>query len=45
MPWMCGGSMSVSYWDGKKMNGCSTDIMASVAGAYNELLTLFSASQ
>ena len=36
-----GGSMSVSYWDGEKMVGTSTDHMDGAAGAYRALYALF----
>ena len=36
-----GGSRSVSYWDGEKMAGTSTDHMPGASGAYSSLYTLF----
>ncbi|WP_036610698.1 hypothetical protein [Oribacterium sp. P6A1] len=41
MPAVCGGSQSVSFWDGEKMVGASTESMPGVSGAYYELMTLF----
>ena len=40
-----GGSLSVSYWDGEKMAGTSTDYMAGAAGAYYDLAALFTAAR
>lgn len=36
-----GGSRSVSYWDGEKMAGTSTDHMPGASGAYSSLYALF----
>ncbi len=36
-----GGSRSVSYWDGEKMAGTSTDHMPGASGAYSLLYALF----
>lgn len=36
-----GGRQAVSYWDGEKMAGTSTDHMPGAAGAYCALYTLF----
>ena len=36
-----GGRQSVSYWDGEKLAGTSTDNMPGAAGAYSALYTLF----
>ena len=41
MPAVCGGSQSVSFWDGEKMVGASTESMPGVSGAYYELVALF----
>ncbi|SFG10115.1 hypothetical protein [Oribacterium sp. WCC10] len=41
MPGVCGGSQSVSFWDGEKMVGASTDSIPGVSGAYYELIALF----
>ena len=40
---LMGGSQSVSYFDGEKMVGTSTDHLLSAGSAYWELLGLFAA--
>ena len=41
MPGICGGYQTVSFWDGAKMVGASTDDMPGAASAYYELMSLF----
>ena len=45
MSGMMGGSQSVSYWNGEKMVGTSTDHMAGASGAYSALYGLFTTAK
>ena len=45
MTGLMGGYQSVSYFDGEKMVGTSTNNMPGVGGAYNELMMLFTARE
>ena len=42
---MMGGSLSVSYWDGEKIVGTSTDHMPGASGAYYDLRALFTTAR
>ena len=45
MSGIMGGSRSVSYWNGEKMVGTSTDHMAGASGAYSALYGLFTTAK